>query len=888
MALFNNSFPASFFVPTNKTDSPLTTTTARPSTATVNSSTSSQTLTNTTKSMTAKKKPQNKNQKNQSTTTESALNALNNRPILRNLISLFGGIETTTKRNTSRKKPVKLQATDSNAAATTSTTTPSLESIMTIESYINETMKVINNHTGTPSNIQIVPRVALNALTPETSQETEVTQPTTTTELDAIPPATTTALTTSTAIGNTTTAMPTTTTTKISPTLTPVTETASTLTTSPATTKASTCENKRNCSSQYLYFDYSSSESVSKQLASSEESDRVASSTESTTSTTADYFVFGVYPNNTVVRRRAWKAFDYERYRSPYVIFGIYPNNTIVKKFPNGTVINDEYLTSENEINDVQGRSSSTERESTTTETRTTVSTVSVTTSTKPTTTAKKHETTTMIKTETGGTTKDIFTGVTETEFESPDSMFEFIGNDIEDEEKKDEKLNSMLTDSATTTTMTTTSEDEFLFSVPVSSTIHYTNHQTEMNDVSTETPIFRFTENKIESTTQPSVSTETTESSSLNAQNSERKGKLYSFSDELIKATTEKSATTTQAESTTQDIFSSVFEALDSSTTVRATKTTTENAVKETTLKEYDNFLDSGLWTAETTTRAAPTGTTSSDLVGRTESADFSDSDTGSKTKPVWPGEATEQNGSTLKSESLNILFTTTERSTTSWPRDVTERDFYLRMSDEGDLEFSTTGKTGSTPRETTETDFLTEINDSVNEDRTTMEKTTTESRSDTIDRIAMREFDLQQLFQPITMRYDISDSAKLRSKDGPVYRPASTIQTEEESTPSRFLLDFTESPTTTTLQPRFALEPFLELSEDSLFGPTTTEKATTMESLSKLSENSAFMSTTTEGKYSEEATTPPNFHNEEIFTDIIRALENRSSETVMTIIIT
>ena len=71
----------------------------------------------------------------------------------------------------------------------------------------------------------------------------------------------------------------------------------------------------------------------------------VMSSTASPPSSTAafrpsskdkDYVVFGIYPNNTVVRKNPNTEDVFE---SPFVIFGIYPNNTIVRKFPNGTVI---------------------------------------------------------------------------------------------------------------------------------------------------------------------------------------------------------------------------------------------------------------------------------------------------------------------------------------------------------------------------------------------------------------------------------------------------------------------------------------------------------------------------------------------------------------------
>ncbi|XP_046741805.1 mucin-2-like isoform X2 [Diprion similis] len=55
-----------------------------------------------------------------------------------------------------------------------------------------------------------------------------------------------------------------------------------------------------------------------------------------------DYYVYGIYPNKTIVRKRPEdNVIDGRNVNSPYVIFGIYPNGKLVRKFPNGTVIPD-------------------------------------------------------------------------------------------------------------------------------------------------------------------------------------------------------------------------------------------------------------------------------------------------------------------------------------------------------------------------------------------------------------------------------------------------------------------------------------------------------------------------------------------------------------------
>lgn len=66
------------------------------------------------------------------------------------------------------------------------------------------------------------------------------------------------------------------------------------------------------------------------------------SSSSSTTAPLRDYLIYGIYPNNTIVRKRPEdNLIDARNVDSPYVIFGIYPDGRLVRKFPNGTVIPD-------------------------------------------------------------------------------------------------------------------------------------------------------------------------------------------------------------------------------------------------------------------------------------------------------------------------------------------------------------------------------------------------------------------------------------------------------------------------------------------------------------------------------------------------------------------
>lgn len=60
----------------------------------------------------------------------------------------------------------------------------------------------------------------------------------------------------------------------------------------------------------------------------------------STTSTNPkkDYVIFGILPNNTVVRKDPNdNVLETLTEASPYIIYGVLPNNTIIRKFPNGT-----------------------------------------------------------------------------------------------------------------------------------------------------------------------------------------------------------------------------------------------------------------------------------------------------------------------------------------------------------------------------------------------------------------------------------------------------------------------------------------------------------------------------------------------------------------------
>lgn len=51
-----------------------------------------------------------------------------------------------------------------------------------------------------------------------------------------------------------------------------------------------------------------------------------------------DYVIFGILPNNTVVRKDPNDdVLETLTEASPYIIYGVLPNNTIIRKFPNGT-----------------------------------------------------------------------------------------------------------------------------------------------------------------------------------------------------------------------------------------------------------------------------------------------------------------------------------------------------------------------------------------------------------------------------------------------------------------------------------------------------------------------------------------------------------------------
>ncbi|XP_053599775.1 mucin-2-like isoform X3 [Plodia interpunctella] len=51
-----------------------------------------------------------------------------------------------------------------------------------------------------------------------------------------------------------------------------------------------------------------------------------------------DYFIFGILPNNTVVRKNPNDdVLESLTEASPYIIYGVLPNNTVIRRFPNGT-----------------------------------------------------------------------------------------------------------------------------------------------------------------------------------------------------------------------------------------------------------------------------------------------------------------------------------------------------------------------------------------------------------------------------------------------------------------------------------------------------------------------------------------------------------------------
>lgn len=61
---------------------------------------------------------------------------------------------------------------------------------------------------------------------------------------------------------------------------------------------------------------------------------------------TSDYQVYGLLPNNNLVRKRTTEP----PRDLPFIIYGLYPNGTIVRRFPNGTIIPEERLEEENEV----------------------------------------------------------------------------------------------------------------------------------------------------------------------------------------------------------------------------------------------------------------------------------------------------------------------------------------------------------------------------------------------------------------------------------------------------------------------------------------------------------------------------------------------------------
>lgn len=53
----------------------------------------------------------------------------------------------------------------------------------------------------------------------------------------------------------------------------------------------------------------------------------------------ADFVVYGLLPNKSLVRRVPSPT---PRTELPFVVYGLYPNGTIVRRFPNGTIIPDD------------------------------------------------------------------------------------------------------------------------------------------------------------------------------------------------------------------------------------------------------------------------------------------------------------------------------------------------------------------------------------------------------------------------------------------------------------------------------------------------------------------------------------------------------------------
>lgn len=64
----------------------------------------------------------------------------------------------------------------------------------------------------------------------------------------------------------------------------------------------------------------------------------VAVLTAATETPKKDYVIFGILPNNTVVRKNPNDdVLESLTEASPYIVYGILPNNTVIRKFPNGT-----------------------------------------------------------------------------------------------------------------------------------------------------------------------------------------------------------------------------------------------------------------------------------------------------------------------------------------------------------------------------------------------------------------------------------------------------------------------------------------------------------------------------------------------------------------------
>ncbi|XP_075212545.1 uncharacterized protein LOC142319309 [Lycorma delicatula] len=67
--------------------------------------------------------------------------------------------------------------------------------------------------------------------------------------------------------------------------------------------------------------------------------DRIDNSPEELEESSADFVVYGLLPNKSLVRRVPSPT---PRTELPFVVYGLYPNGTIVRRFPNGTIIPDD------------------------------------------------------------------------------------------------------------------------------------------------------------------------------------------------------------------------------------------------------------------------------------------------------------------------------------------------------------------------------------------------------------------------------------------------------------------------------------------------------------------------------------------------------------------